>query len=87
MDFFHRTQQIVEKEMARKKEEEENLKILQERDEALRKQIEIEEERLREKELQMRVCIKSNIIKRYRRSISLKSLIYTFVSFLYFHPL
>ncbi|KAI8442246.1 hypothetical protein MSG28_005817 [Choristoneura fumiferana] len=48
------TQQIVEKEMARKKEEEENLKILQERDEALRKQIEIEEERLKEKELQMR---------------------------------
>ncbi|XP_063388986.1 cilia- and flagella-associated protein 53-like [Cydia fagiglandana] len=48
------TQQIVEKEIARKKEEEETLKILQERDEALRKQIEKEEERLKEKEMQMR---------------------------------
>ncbi|XP_028176036.1 trichoplein keratin filament-binding protein-like isoform X2 [Ostrinia furnacalis] len=47
-------EQIVEKEMKKKKEEEENIKILQERDEALRRQIQIEEDRLRDKERQMR---------------------------------
>ncbi|XP_046964420.1 trichoplein keratin filament-binding protein-like [Vanessa cardui] len=47
-------EQIVEKEMQKKKEDEDTRKILQERDEALRRQIQIEEERLREKELQMR---------------------------------
>ncbi|KAG7303481.1 hypothetical protein JYU34_012005 [Plutella xylostella] len=48
------TQQIVEKELQKKKEEEDTLKILKERDEALRKQIQVEEERLKEKELQMK---------------------------------
>ncbi|CAK1541600.1 unnamed protein product [Leptosia nina] len=47
-------QQIVEKEIQKKKDEEETRKILQERDEALQKQIKIEEERLRDKELQMK---------------------------------
>ncbi|XP_034827520.1 trichoplein keratin filament-binding protein-like [Maniola hyperantus] len=47
-------EQIVEKEMQKKKEEEHTRKVLQERDEALRQQILIEEERLREKELQMK---------------------------------
>ncbi|KAJ2942862.1 hypothetical protein O0L34_g15052 [Tuta absoluta] len=47
-------EQIVEKEMQKKKEEEEMRKTLQERDEALRRQIQVEEERLREKEQQMR---------------------------------
>ncbi|CAG5044326.1 unnamed protein product [Parnassius apollo] len=46
--------QIVEKELQKKKEEEETRKCLQERDEALRRQIQIEEERLREKEQQMK---------------------------------
>ncbi|CAG9104565.1 unnamed protein product [Plutella xylostella] len=48
------TQQIVEKELQKKKEEEDTLKILKERDEALRRQIQVEEERLKEKELQMK---------------------------------
>lgn len=48
-------EQIVEKEMQKKKEDEDTRKVLQERDEALRRQIQIEEERLREKELQMKV--------------------------------
>ncbi|XP_045486973.1 trichoplein keratin filament-binding protein isoform X1 [Pieris rapae] len=47
-------EQIVEKEMQKKKDEEETLKILHERDEALQKQILIEEKRLQEKELKMR---------------------------------
>nr|XP_013189573.1 unnamed protein product [Amyelois transitella] len=47
-------QQLVEKEMQKKKEEEEARKVLQDRDEALRRQIQIEEERLKEKEKQMR---------------------------------
>ncbi|CAH2093835.1 unnamed protein product [Euphydryas editha] len=47
-------EQIVEKEMQKKKEDEDTRKILQERDEALRRQIKIEEERLREKEIQMK---------------------------------
>ncbi|CAH0713787.1 unnamed protein product, partial [Brenthis ino] len=47
-------EQIVEKEMQKKKEDEDTRKILQERDEVLRRQIQIEEERLREKELQMK---------------------------------
>ncbi|XP_014356301.2 trichoplein keratin filament-binding protein [Papilio machaon] len=47
-------EQIVEKELQKKKEEEETRKCLQERDESLRRQIQIEEERLKEKELQMK---------------------------------
>ncbi|XP_045503655.1 trichoplein keratin filament-binding protein [Colias croceus] len=47
-------EQIVEKEVQKKKDDEETRKILQERDEALQKQIQLEEQRLREKELQMR---------------------------------
>ncbi|CAH0402778.1 unnamed protein product [Chilo suppressalis] len=47
-------EQIVEKEMQKKKEEEETRKTLQERDEMLRRQIKLEEERLKEKELQMK---------------------------------
>ncbi|XP_059050674.1 trichoplein keratin filament-binding protein-like [Achroia grisella] len=47
-------EQIVEKEMQKKKEEEETRKILLERDEALRRQIQIEEERLKEKELKVK---------------------------------
>ncbi|KAL0818253.1 hypothetical protein ABMA28_008746 [Loxostege sticticalis] len=47
-------EQIVEKEMQKKKEEEETRKSLQERDESLRRQIQIEEQRLREKEQQMK---------------------------------
>ncbi|CAG9791413.1 unnamed protein product [Diatraea saccharalis] len=47
-------EQIVEKEMQKKKEEEETRKTLQERDEMLRRQIKIEEDRLKEKELQMK---------------------------------
>ncbi|XP_050677374.1 trichoplein keratin filament-binding protein-like [Leptidea sinapis] len=47
-------EQIVEKEMQKKKEEEETRKILQERDETLRKEIELEEERLHKKDLQMK---------------------------------
>ncbi|XP_023943868.2 trichoplein keratin filament-binding protein [Bicyclus anynana] len=47
-------EQIVEKEMQKKKDEEDTRKVLQERDEALRRQIQIEEERLREKEAQMK---------------------------------
>ncbi|CAG9559079.1 unnamed protein product [Danaus chrysippus] len=47
-------EQIVEKELQKKKEEEETRKLLQERDEALRKQIEIEQERLKTKEIQMK---------------------------------
>lgn len=54
--LIYRMEQIVEKEMQKKKEEEETRKVLQERDESLRRQIQIEEERLREKELQMKVC-------------------------------
>lgn len=50
-----RMEQIVEKEVQKKKEEEETRKTLQERDEALRKQIAIEQEKLRDKELQMMV--------------------------------
>ncbi|KAJ0173046.1 hypothetical protein K1T71_011222 [Dendrolimus kikuchii] len=46
-------EQIVEKEIQKKKEEEETRKTLQERDEALRRQIQIEEFRLKEKEQQM----------------------------------
>lgn len=52
-----RMEQIIEKETQKKKEDEDTRKILQERDEALRRQIKIEEERLREKELQMKVHI------------------------------
>lgn len=48
-------EQIVEKELQKKKEEEDTRKVLQERDEMLRKQIEIEEKRLREKEQQVKV--------------------------------
>ncbi|KAG6446866.1 LOW QUALITY PROTEIN: trichoplein keratin filament-binding protein [Manduca sexta] len=47
-------EQIVEKEMQKKKEEEETRKTLQERDEMLRKQIQLEEQKLREKEQQMK---------------------------------
>ncbi|XP_075984052.1 trichoplein keratin filament-binding protein isoform X2 [Anticarsia gemmatalis] len=47
-------EQIVEKEVQKKKDEEETRKVLKERDEMLRKQIQIEEERLREKELQVK---------------------------------
>ncbi|XP_026740572.1 trichoplein keratin filament-binding protein-like [Trichoplusia ni] len=47
-------EQIVEKEVQKKKEEEETRKTLKERDEMLRKQIEVEEERLRNKEQQVR---------------------------------
>ncbi|XP_049879634.1 trichoplein keratin filament-binding protein-like [Pectinophora gossypiella] len=47
-------EQIIEKEMEKKKQEEETRKTLQERDEALRRQIEIEEQRLKEKEQEMR---------------------------------
>ncbi|VVC95892.1 unnamed protein product, partial [Leptidea sinapis] len=47
-------EQIVEKEMQRKKEEEETRKILQERDETIRKEIELEEERLHKKDLHMK---------------------------------
>ncbi|CAH2052049.1 unnamed protein product, partial [Iphiclides podalirius] len=47
-------EQIVEKELQKKKDEAETRKCLEERDEALRKQIQVEEERLREKELQMK---------------------------------
>lgn len=43
--------------MQKKKEDEDTRKTLQERDEALRRQIKIEEERLKEKELQMKVHI------------------------------
>lgn len=55
MTCFYRMEQIVEKELQKKKEEEETRKLLQERDEALRKQIEIEQERLKTKEIQMKV--------------------------------
>lgn len=55
MTRFYRMEQIVEKELQKKKEEEETRKLLQERDEALRKQIEIEQERLKTKEIQMKV--------------------------------
>ncbi|XP_053617539.1 trichoplein keratin filament-binding protein-like [Plodia interpunctella] len=47
-------EQLVEKEMQKKKEEEETRKVLQERDADLRRQIQKEEERLKEKELQMK---------------------------------
>ncbi|XP_068623692.1 trichoplein keratin filament-binding protein-like isoform X1 [Battus philenor] len=47
-------EQIVEKELQKKKDEEETRKCLQERDEALRRQIKMEEERLKEKEQQMK---------------------------------
>ncbi|KAL4711882.1 hypothetical protein ACJJTC_006051 [Scirpophaga incertulas] len=47
-------EQIVEKELQKKKDEEETRKTLQERDEMLRRQIQLEEERLREKEQQMK---------------------------------
>ncbi|KOB52168.1 putative trichoplein, partial [Operophtera brumata] len=43
-------EQIVEKEVQKKKEEEETRKTLQERDEALRKEIAIEQEKIRDKE-------------------------------------
>lgn len=55
MPFDYRMEQIVEKELQKKKEDAETRKCLQERDEALRKQIQIEEQKLREKELQMKV--------------------------------
>ncbi|KAM3963829.1 trichoplein keratin filament-binding protein [Aphomia sociella] len=72
-------EQIVEKEMQKKKEEEETRKILQERDEALRRQIQAEEEKLKEKELQMKelreslegqiaeLSEKETIVKKLRR--------------------
>ncbi|XP_068623693.1 trichoplein keratin filament-binding protein-like isoform X2 [Battus philenor] len=50
-------EQIVEKELQKKKDEEETRKCLQERDEALRRQIKMEEERLKEKEQQMKDII------------------------------
>lgn len=72
-------EQIVEKELEKKKEEEEIRNVLKERDEMLRKQIEIEEERLREKEQQVRelreslegqiaeLSEKETIVKRLRK--------------------
>ncbi|XP_072934462.1 trichoplein keratin filament-binding protein-like [Epargyreus clarus] len=47
-------EQIVEKEMQKQKDEEDTRKILKDRDEELKKQIQIEEQRLKEKELQMK---------------------------------
>lgn len=47
-------EQLVEKEVQKKKEEEETRQILKERDETLRRQIEMEEEKLKEKEIQMK---------------------------------
>ncbi|CAB3246282.1 unnamed protein product [Arctia plantaginis] len=72
-------EQIVEKELQKKKEEEDTRKVLQERDEMLRKQIEIEEKRLREKEQQVKelreslegqiaeLSEKETIVKRLRK--------------------
>lgn len=47
-------EQLVEKEVQKKKEQEETRQILKERDETLRRQIEMEEEKLKEKEIQMK---------------------------------
>uniref|UniRef100_A0A2A4J0N7 Trichoplein keratin filament-binding protein n=1 Tax=Heliothis virescens TaxID=7102 RepID=A0A2A4J0N7_HELVI len=72
-------EQIVEKEVQRKKDEEETRKTLQERDEMLRRQIQIEEERLKEKELQVKelreslegqiaeLAEKETVVKRLRK--------------------
>lgn len=48
-------EQLVEKEIQKQKDEEETRKTLKERDEMLRRQIQIEEERLKEKEEQVKV--------------------------------
>ncbi|GBP74719.1 hypothetical protein EVAR_103553_1 [Eumeta japonica] len=57
-------EQIIEKEMQKQKEEEETRQIIKERDESIRRQIQIEEERLREKEQKMkelRSCLEDQI--------------------------
>ncbi|XP_026314278.1 trichoplein keratin filament-binding protein isoform X2 [Hyposmocoma kahamanoa] len=73
------TEQIVEKEIQKRKDDEETRKILQERDEALRRQIELEEQKLREKQLQVKelrnslegqiaeLSEKETIVKRLRK--------------------
>ncbi|XP_041972039.1 trichoplein keratin filament-binding protein [Aricia agestis] len=71
------TEQIIEKETQKKKEEEDTRKILQERDEQIRQQIQEEKEKLKEKELkvkELRNCLEDQIAELNEKESVVKEL-------------